>query len=472
MKRTALFVALLGIAACGDASDPANPCAADQVFIGGACTTPGPDEVVCDTSGVPAHAIPLLALASTVHPCDWVCDSDYFELGGACVNQRQVPCDDVAPQHATSTVLQVTVGYTTAGGFAAPALCSWSCDTDYFDTGDDCINEDTALCTDNPPSDATSIFADVPITYTTAGGWSTPADCAWECNPGFRQVGVTCVDAPVVVSVTPSNGGSANGVGPIQIIFSEPMNTASVQAAFQLTPSDPVTFEWDANASILLAIPDTTFVNQQSYTVQIHAGAADLANNPIAAPVASTFYGDDWVMFYGSDGTTTGDLITRAGGLTLANSTARIAADALCGAAAFATKPSQCTNGSGAFISVNGSDQARDLLVAKSLVAHSEVRTPTDEILEPTWEALFDGNVQLYMEYHGFYGNSTHLWWTGSNVDGTFNSGPQETACNNWTNGTVSYFGQHGWPHSTDYMWIARAGIACQNAEHLLCMCW
>ena len=58
------------------------------------------------------------------------------------------------------------------------------------------INQRSEACRDDaPPNATTASTAPVMTTYTTAGGWSTPAACPWACNPDFCQSGATCAPA-------------------------------------------------------------------------------------------------------------------------------------------------------------------------------------------------------------------------------------------------------------------------------------
>ena len=57
------------------------------------------------------------------------------------------------------------------------------------------INRRQELCLDTPPANATSTDQEVTVSYTTAGGWMTPPVCAWSCNPDFcvASSGGSCV---------------------------------------------------------------------------------------------------------------------------------------------------------------------------------------------------------------------------------------------------------------------------------------
>lgn len=159
---------------------------------------------------------------STPAACDWNCNADYFQDGQTCINNRLADCTDNAPANATSTITQVQITYTDAGGWSTPADCQWSCNADYFDDGNSCINTRTVQCTDNPPANGSSILANVQITYTDANGWSTPATCDFNCNVDYCKSSGQCVYAYNEMSFQPASsiGGSwfggddRAGIGP------------------------------------------------------------------------------------------------------------------------------------------------------------------------------------------------------------------------------------------------------------------
>jgi hypothetical protein len=55
------------------------------------------------------------------------------------INQREDPCANQPPANATTTSTPTVISaYTTAGGWATPAMCPWTCNTDYCKAGAAC----------------------------------------------------------------------------------------------------------------------------------------------------------------------------------------------------------------------------------------------------------------------------------------------------------------------------------------------
>ena len=167
---------------------PGTPCASDDLYCTGDETCTGGE---CGSEGNPCET-------------DYFCDEDIDD----CINERQVPCDtdNGNPANSHDIIANVTITYTTAGGWTSPADCLWTCNTDYAPEGGACINTKEVSCdTDNAnPANSSDTLANVTITYTTAGGWTSPADCAWECDGGYEQdehgfcnlIGGPCEDNP------------------------------------------------------------------------------------------------------------------------------------------------------------------------------------------------------------------------------------------------------------------------------------
>lgn len=136
------------------------------------------------------------------------------------------------------------------------------------------------------------------FTFGCSGVEAPPAggpDAA--ATPGDRE-------APTVIGATPSAG--AIGVADdatVTITFSEPMDAASVDAAYASAdlPADQVTLRWSAAGDVLTITPaaplayatgvgvNPAAVPARRYALTIGAGAADRAGNPLAAPFALEF---------------------------------------------------------------------------------------------------------------------------------------------------------------------------------------
>ena len=99
--------------------------------------------------------------------------------------------------------------------------------------------------------------------------------------------------APTIVSVSPSSG--ADGVAKdanIVVTFSEAMNQASAQAAFQSADLGASTITWSAGGTIMTVNPnaDLTYTaSGKSYSFQVTNTATDLAGNPLSNPSSVTF---------------------------------------------------------------------------------------------------------------------------------------------------------------------------------------
>ncbi len=99
--------------------------------------------------------------------------------------------------------------------------------------------------------------------------------------------------APTIVSVSPSSG--AAGVAKdanIVVTFSEAMNQASAQAAFQSADLGASTITWNAGGTVMTVNPnaDLTYTaSGKAYSFQVTTTATDLAGNPLSNPSSVTF---------------------------------------------------------------------------------------------------------------------------------------------------------------------------------------
>ena len=176
-------------------------CNANYHRVGDSCA--GDEQNVPCTGTTPEHAT---ASNATIHQtygddgwqppveaCRWTCDGGFHtEDDRTCVSDSQeVACHDAAPQNAVSTNALVTITWTEGAGWSTPADCQWDCVNDYHRVGDSCVSDDdTAPCHPAAPENAHSINANVPI-HWTGTEWSAPADCEWECDDGFHKENTT-----------------------------------------------------------------------------------------------------------------------------------------------------------------------------------------------------------------------------------------------------------------------------------------
>lgn len=71
------------------------------------------------------------------------------------------------------------------------------------------MNQRSEPCRSSPPDNAqTTDNPQVTTTYTTAGGWSTPATCPWKCMTGFCQTETSCPAVNIdAIALTGEIGG-------------------------------------------------------------------------------------------------------------------------------------------------------------------------------------------------------------------------------------------------------------------------
>ena len=93
-------------------------------------------------------------------------------------------------------------------------------------------------------------------------------------------VGTGPNDAPVVESTTPS-GRVLSLVPGIGATFSQPMNKATVQAAFRILPAVRGTFVWAADAKSFTFRPAVRLLSGTNYSVQVLGTARNMANRPL-----------------------------------------------------------------------------------------------------------------------------------------------------------------------------------------------
>jgi len=96
------------------------------------------------------------------------------------------------------------------------------------------------------------------------------------------------VTRPFVVTASP-RGSGMNTTPAITMTFSEPMDRASVAAAFAITPDISGTFVWSGDDRTLTFVPDRALESNTLYTIAIDTGARDLAGNAASADYTFQF---------------------------------------------------------------------------------------------------------------------------------------------------------------------------------------
>jgi hypothetical protein len=147
--------------------------------------------------------------------------------------------------------------------------------------------------------------------------------------------------APKIVSTTPTTDEVGIGADTkIVVVFSEPMDPATVEAAYmsEKLPLDKVSTEWNADQTVLTISPDQSLLygngngnspnpaDRLTYSITIGAGATDLVGNALEADFVLSFATK--VRMFTTATLTPPLSCTTLGGATLAESVNVIAGDA------------------------------------------------------------------------------------------------------------------------------------------------
>lgn len=132
--------------------------------------------------------------------CPWTCNDGYTKSSDetSCITAKQVDCahNPDAPENSVDIIVSVTIESSDGGAtWTDPALCDWECDDDFALEQGACVNSKDVWCDDTQvaiPTNAKIVKVKVTITYTTEDGWSDPADCTWECVDGYDNTGEGC----------------------------------------------------------------------------------------------------------------------------------------------------------------------------------------------------------------------------------------------------------------------------------------
>ena len=160
---------------------------------------------------------------STPADCPWTCDSGYDQNDNYCTNVKQVNCQDSSPPHATANVSPVTIHFQQNNEWTSPTLCPWTCDVDYYQAGNTCINTRAADCIDNHPENSSVTLAAVTQTFTDALGWSAIPECNWICNPNHTLENGECLTTKEVDCAAPLSipQNSSAQLAPVTISYTD-----------------------------------------------------------------------------------------------------------------------------------------------------------------------------------------------------------------------------------------------------------
>jgi len=97
-------------------------------------------------------------------------------------------------------------------------------------------------------------------------------------------------DSPYVTGSSPiNNSKTVTPTAPIQINFSRPMNRASVETAFSISPTVGGSFAWSPDSSSVTFTPFSPLTSGTSYSVSIGVSATDTSGIPLATVFTLTF---------------------------------------------------------------------------------------------------------------------------------------------------------------------------------------
>ncbi|AWR85636.1 Ig-like domain-containing protein [Meiothermus taiwanensis] len=166
------------------------------------------------------------------------------------------------------------------GAFSSsPAItCAWS------------WTSDSRLATCNPPSNL-SFNTNYSVTLGTGARDQAGNPMSAPYNFSFTTASAPDTTPPTVTAHVPAN--EATGIARntnIEVTFSEPMDKASTQTAFQITSPAGVTgtFSWPSSNRMVFN-PSSDFAYGTNVTWQVTTAAKDLAGNTLAATVTRTF---------------------------------------------------------------------------------------------------------------------------------------------------------------------------------------
>ncbi len=121
-----------------------------------------------------------------------------------------------------------------------------------------------------------------------------------------------------------------------------------------------------------------------------------------------------------------------------------------------------------AFISVNPTDEIRDMPFNYGLPTNRPIVGLGNIKIADDWADLLDGNIQTSLIAAGIL-TTANWWYTGSNADGSLHP----NNCEGWTNPNLMFGGRYGSGQFTDDRWITNSDATCGLENyHVLCIGW
>jgi len=177
---------------------------------------------------------------------------------------------------ASEPILQFIIGQvklTDSLGNSVPGNTSW---------------QDSVTVVFNPSSDlANNMRYTVTVdTILRDRCWNRNEMATWQFTTEADNI------KPTVVSITPANGSQEVSLkDSVVVTFSEPMDTASVRAAFSISPALSGTIAWSGLAKLKFK-PSQIMAVRRAYAVNIDTAARDINGNRMAAAFNASFITD------------------------------------------------------------------------------------------------------------------------------------------------------------------------------------
>jgi hypothetical protein len=129
-----------------------------------------------------------------------------------------------------------------------------------------------------------------------------------------------------------------------------------------------------------------------------------------------------------------------------------------------------------AFLSVNDTDEIRDMPSTYSVPTNLPIRSQAGTIVATDWTDLLDGTIDTNLAAAGVFTGT--FWYSGSNADGsiatsTVDGGVHPLTCTGWTDGSGFLDASYGVSNSTTSTWMATGQATCGlSSYHVLCLGW